>query len=378
VDTDNMASTKNELKPSKSKWTSAYNYLLNKDLLLSILVAVTIIILGFVWGWENNKIVPVSTNAFAHYTLEPSNPLSYMANWDGPDYLQIASTGYEHVNQSNFFPLYPLAIRSVNYLVKSPLYSALLISWVSLVGAVYFYLKIIKSIFSTKENLEALKAVLLFILFPTGVFLLAPYTESLLAFLALGSIYYALERKNILSGLLAMLATATHIDGVFIVILISLILIEQKEKILKAITAAIIGMIGLIAYALFLLKHFDKPFAFISAQKSHGWLEHGYSNFFASIDLFNVIFMILLIISIVYWWKRRKSFSVYSFLFLCIPIVGGQFGGFNRYVLMAFPIQFMIFDQSRNRKLLYPIVIAVFSVSWTYFLFQYAGGYIGG
>lgn len=368
----------NKLKLNRSKWTSAYNYLLTKDILLSILVAVAIITFGFFWGWENNKIIPVSTNGSAHYTQEPSNPLSYMANWDGPDYIQIATRGYTHVNQANFFPLYPLAIRGVNYFISSPLYSALLISWVSLVGAVFFYLKIIKRIFSTKDNLESLKAVLLFILFPTGVFLLAPYTESLLAFLSLGAIYYALEKKYILSGLLAMLATATHIDGVFIVLLISLILIEQKEKIIKVAATSIIGMLGLIAYSLFLLKYFNQPLAFISAQKSHGWLEHGYSNFLPSIDLFNVIFMVLLFVSVIYWWKRRKSFSVYSLLFLCIPIIGGQFGGFNRYVLMAFPIQFMIFEQSRNRKLLYPTVVTIFSVCWTYFLFQYAGGYIGG
>jgi hypothetical protein len=63
---------------------------------------------------------------------------------------------------------------------------------------------------------------------------------------------------------------------------------------------------------------------------------------------------------------------------LCIPLLGGQFGGFNRYVLMAFPVQFMLYDHFRSSKNMYPVILAATSVLWCYFLLQYAGGYIGG
>jgi hypothetical protein len=83
-------------------------------------------------------------------------------------------------------------------------------------------------------------------------------------------------------------------------------------------------------------------------------------------------------LAVIYWWNRKRSFSIYSGLFLLIPFAGGQFGGFARYCLMVFPVQFMLYDYLKDKRVLYPLVIAGFAVGWTYFLLQYAGGYIGG
>jgi hypothetical protein len=44
---------------------------------------------------------------------------------------------------------------------------------------------------------------------------------------------------------------------------------------------------------------------------------------------------------------------------------------------MAFPIQFMLYGYFRNKSALFPYVAALLGVIWTYFLLQYAGGYIG-
>jgi hypothetical protein len=97
-----------------------------------------------------------------------------------------------------------------------------------------------------------------------------------------------------------------------------------------------------------------------------------------TVDFFNVVFICLLIIAIVYWWHRRRSFAVYSFLFLLIPIIGNQFGGFNRYMLVAFPVQFMAYDYLKKKNLTYSLTLAFMGIIWAYFALQYAGGYIGG
>ena len=133
-------------------------------------------------GWYNNKVVLPNPAVSAHYTQEPTNPLSFMSNWDGPDYLPIAKSGYTAFDQSNFYPLYPLLIDLVHFVISSPLVSALLLSWFCFAGAIYFYLKIIKLIFNVADNEEALRGLLFFILFPTAVFFLATYTEALFAF----------------------------------------------------------------------------------------------------------------------------------------------------------------------------------------------------
>jgi hypothetical protein len=80
----------------------------------------------------------------------------------------------------------------------------------------------------------------------------------------------------------------------------------------------------------------------------------------------------------IYWWKRRKSFAVYSGLYLLIPLVGGQFGGYPRYTLMVFPLQFMLFDYFRDKKfaLMPSVVLIFFAIGWAYILLQFAAGYV--
>lgn len=362
----------------KSKWLKTRNFILNRDLLLAITISVGVIALALFLGWYNNRVVPISPSSLAHYKLEPHNPLRFMSNWDGPDYLNLAKHGYINLSQTNFFPLYPLLVHAVNWIVNSTLVSALIVSWAGFIGSVYFYLKIVKKIFSIKKNSEAIRGVLLFVLFPTAVFLLATYTESLLAALALGAIYYALQRKYIPSALLALLATASHLTGIFVVFLIAMILLEQGEKISKVLLNAVVGGLGLLSFMVFLSAKFKRPFAFLSSQKAHGWFQpHYFSHISSSFSVLNLFFLILLLASVIYWWQRKKSFSIYSLTFLLIPLVGGQFGGFDRYVLMAFPIQFMLYDYFRDKSVAYSLVIALSAIVWTYTLLQYAGGYTG-
>jgi hypothetical protein len=60
-----------------------------------------------------------------------------------------------------------------------------------------------------------------------------------------------------------------------------------------------------------------------------------------------------------------------------IPAVGHQYGGFNRYVLMAFPLQLMAFEVLRKKTDLLYLTLIVMSSVWAYLVVQYVGGYIG-
>lgn len=362
----------------KSLSSLVKSYFTKSDLLVAAVITVALIMVGLGLGWYNNRVVPINPAASAHYLSEPNNPLKFMSNWDGPNYLNIAQNGYTSSIQTNFFPLYPLIVRAVHYVIPSFLDSALLVSWICLVGAIYFYLKILRELFTGNDQRRTLQGLLLFILFPTAVFFLATYTESLFAFLALGAIYYALKKRYLLSAAFLGFCTATHITGPLVLALVAMILFEQKLKLSKIIANIVIGSLGLVAYMVFLAHKYHNAWSFITAQKSHGWLSQSYSSVFTTIDAFNLIFIILLIASIFYWWSRRKSFAIYSFLFLCIPIVGHQYGGFNRYVLMAFPVQFMLFNVFKNKAVGYGVIVVLSVIAWTYFLLQYAGGYVGG
>lgn len=361
------------------RWSlRAKGYIGRHNFALSVLLTAIVVITGIALGASNNGVVPQFPQAHYHYTREPGNPLSFLSNWDGPDYLSIVHSGYQSLFDANFFPLYPMLIYVVALVVRSDLVSALLIAWVSLAGAIWFYMKIINYLFGVTKQSEMVKALAFFLLFPSGIFLVATYTESLYACLALGAIYYSLQGKWLRVAPLLLLCTATHITGGFVVVLAAMILWEQKVRWRDIAATVCIGCIGLLGYMYYVWRRFDNPFAFIKAQQSiHGWGQHSYLSLITRADPLHVIFIVLLVLSAVYWWPRRKSFAVYSLLFLLIPLAGRQYGGFNRYVLMAFPLQFMLYAYLRDKKQALPCVLALMLVVWTYFTLQYAGGYIG-
>lgn len=349
-----------------------------RDLWLSVTVTISVIGAGFFLGWANNRKVPQLAYPGFHYTVEPHNPLSFMANWDAVDYISIARHGYTSLFWVNWFPLYPLTIRAVDYVSPSPLVSAFVISWVAMVGALYFFIKIVRHLFKVRDRFEPLRALIFFVLFPTAVFLIAPFSESLLACLALAAIYAALQKKWLWAAPLALLCSATHITGMFVVILVTLILLEEKVKLGRALATFAIGSLGLISYMCYLSVRYHDPLAFLHTQATyHDWTKYGFINLVTTISLANLIFIVLLVAAAVYWWGRRRSFSVYALLFLAIPLVGRQYGGFDRYTLMAFPIPWMLYVCLRDRKYLYPLATTLTGVGWTYILLRYAGGYIG-
>lgn len=346
---------------------------------LALSVAVVIIAVGVGLGWENNKLVPVNPTTSSHYSLEPHNHLAFMVNWDGPIYLNLAQHGYTAKSLANFFPLYPLLVHIVHIIIPSLVYSGLMVSWACLAGAIYFYLKIVKRLYKTKNNLEALRAALFFVLFPTGIFLLAAYTESLFAMLALGALYFTLQKRLAPAAVLALLATATHINGLFVVVLMALLLLEAGVELVKIAATAIVGSLGFVAYMLYQALHFHDPLAFLSAQGSHSKLNFSLAHVASEAATFNGLFLLLLIAAAWYWWSRRRSFSVYTLLYVLIVFVGGHgFSGQGRYALMAFPLELMLYDYTRKKPLAYTLAIALSSVLWAFFALRYMGGYSGG
>jgi len=354
------------------------NLIKKHNILLATLIVIAIVPLSILLGINNNHTIPIYHSPHYVYSEHSSNPLAFTANWDGPIYIKIAKDGYGFFDSYNFFPLYPLLIYLVHLIIGSFITSALIISWLCLIVAIFFYFKLVTLLFDVKSISDKLASVMYLVLFPSGVFLLAAYTESMTIMLSLAAIYYALKNRYLLAGLFAMIGTATHITAIFVLPLIALILYEQKQGIIKSGLSAIIGSLGMVSYIVYLGIKFKKPFEFIKTQtKIHGWLSYDFPRLIHSADLLNVIFIILLMISAAYWYDIRKSFSFYSFLFIILPIVGGQFGGFNRYMLMAFPLQFMLFKFFKDKTKYYPYILALLSIGWTYFLLQYFAGYIG-
>jgi hypothetical protein len=353
-----------------------YRRMLAGDLGLAFGIASIAIVVGVLIGIIGSTVFVLNHAPHARYLLDPHDHLSFLANWDGVDYLNIAKHGYTTKFLTGWFPVYPLLIRLLAAIIRSYLAAAIAISWVALVGMVYYYIKIVKSYFKSTSNYDALKAVSLFIFFPTGMYMIAAYTESLFAFLSLAALYYAMQKRYLVAALFLMITTATHVNGVYVVLLVALVLFEQKVRLRNIIMTVLIGSLGLVSYMAYLFRAYHNPLAFLSAQRDHGWLHTSVLGNVRSIGVLNAVLLVGLLVAIVYWWKRRKSFALYAGSYLLIPLIGGQFSGFPRYVLMAFPLQIALYAVVRRRKMLYLFVIAVSFVIWTYVLIRFSAGYV--
>lgn len=137
----------------RKKIKQAELFVYRHDFILSLIIAIAIAGIGYLIGYENNKVVPVNLDPKAHYITH--SILSYMINWDGPNYISIAKRGYLNSYQTNFFPLYPILIHYFNYIIHSYTLTSLGISLFSFVGAIFFYLKIVKEYFKISKINDA-------------------------------------------------------------------------------------------------------------------------------------------------------------------------------------------------------------------------------
>ncbi len=347
---------------------------LKYDILMALICTAAVVLLGIFLGLHNDAMISARLGAYVHYSL--SRPLSIFSHWDGNDYLSIAKHGYRSLLNAGFFPLYPLIIRGFYYIAGSYLVSALTISWLSLIGAIYFYIKIVRhlGLVGRKTNIPLMIAP--FVFFPTAVFMMVTYTEGLFALFALASIYFALKRRYMLVGLFTLCAFLTHITGAFLVILDGLILLEESVPLKKVALSTAMGSSGLLIFMGYSYVRFHNALEFLKSQTHiHGWLKANYLSLLSNTSYLNAFFAILLIITATYFWDKRRSFSIYSLLFLLIPIVGAQWGGFNRYVIMAFPIPIMIYQVFKDKQA-YVFIVMLTTIFWTYTLLQYAAGFI--
>ena len=134
------------------------------------------------------------------------------ANW----YLKIAQRGYSGDDGSPvYFPLYPLLIRIVSTVVGNAMLATLLISNLSLIGALAMLYRLSDALFGAPS---ARRTIAYWLLFPTAFFMLAAYTESLFLFLALVAFDCARRDKWILAALFGVLAALTRLQGVLLIV----------------------------------------------------------------------------------------------------------------------------------------------------------------
>jgi len=202
--------------------------------------------------------------------------------WDSTWYLGIAHIGYQHLDQTVFFPLYPGLVA----LGGSPLPAAwavacgILLSMACAVGALFLLHRLVELEFGTQV---ARNTVWIVAWLPMALFLSAVYSESLFLLLTIGSFYAGRLGRWRAAGLLGALAAATRNTGVLLVVPLLLLYLygprEDRKPDLSGggwrpryslapdlIWVAAVPL-GLVAYLAYLKLHLGHPLAPFNQQQ---------------------------------------------------------------------------------------------------------------
>ncbi len=313
-------------------------------------------------------------------------------NFDGVHYLKIAQSGYAADFSQAFFPLYPLFIRFFNFFPKDNLldpvlfndpsyfYTAMVLSIIFFIGALYFTYKL----FSENYNKKIAQiSILLLLSFPTAFYFGAVYSESLLLLLTVLTFWFTKKDKFLLAGLFAALASATKIQGAILFIFLAVELwkkyrnnlSEQRKHFTKDLLGILIAPLGLIFYMVYLKNTTGDFLYFLSSQPSFGagrsslpliflpQVIYRYLKIFltvkvASLAFFNAFLefsmtMGTVVVLIMAFKKMKFSYWIFSLLVVVLPTLTGTFSSMPRYVLMAFMLfPYLAVRYEKNIKLI--------------------------
>jgi hypothetical protein len=295
------------------------------------------------------------------------NPSNFLVHWDAFWYKDIAEHGYsfdtEKVALYNvvFLPLYPICIFFISkILVVGSATAGIIVSILSLFVGAYFLQRLTKEYF---PNIDAELPLMYMLIFPTAIFLVAPYAESLFFALSVASIYYAMRKSFWIAGILGGLAAMTRINGIMLFLPLIILYLESREgskKITKEMLAPFLVPVGTGLYFTYLWFRFGSFWLYMQAEAMWGRAvgiaglipslvaRPAIVNF--SLDL--VFFIVACVCSYFVWNKISKAHASYMIGTVVLVAVSGSIAGIGRYMLVLFPI-YLLIASLRNKYLQY-------------------------
>ncbi len=154
--------------------------------------------------------------------------------FDTQRYMRIAREGYAQEEDSVFPPLYPWLVRGLSNVLgggtAARLAAGLLISNLATLGLLILLYQVAASELGEKH---AARTLVYLVLFPTGFFLFAAYTEPLFILLALGSFWAGRNGRFPLAGILGFLAAATRLTGWVLVVPLAYFVIRDRLPLIR-------------------------------------------------------------------------------------------------------------------------------------------------
>lgn len=325
-------------------------------------------------------------------------------NFDGVHYLAIVLEGYARFGLVQaFFPVFPVSAQVLYNFTKNAFVSLWL---VNAVGFLVFLVGWRKLVLLDSDEKTAFWSWVSIILFPTSFFFLAIYTESLFLACVVWSFVFARSKNWVAASLVAAVASATRVIGIFLLPALLLELWLQHRNypvfainrlrqelqhlgsfLLKNIgTIAIIftSSFGLLAYMWYLQQTFDDPLYFFHVQSEFGagreesiillpqviWRYLKILATYRPFDLKYLAFvqefgLALLSLGMLAWssLKIRSSYVLFSLLAWLLPTLTGTLSSMPRYILVCFPLYLLLGSFLSNQKKL-RLTYFLVSIPW--------------
>lgn len=221
-----MHGTLARLRPTdRNAWREAWGALWTSRLVVWAAGLLGLLWLGRAPGTQQYDASGLTTpfGSFGDLLVAPS------ARWDSVWYLTIAEHGYgdkqDHA-QAAFYPLYPLLMRGLGWIVGSPLVAGILVSLACFLVALVLLHKL--AVLELGER-DARGTVLLVAFFPTALFFSAVYSESLFLLVTVGAFLAARNRRWAWAGALGGLAALTRNSGVLLLVPLAILFFQQER-----------------------------------------------------------------------------------------------------------------------------------------------------
>jgi hypothetical protein len=290
--------------------------------------------------------------------------IDVLTSWDARWYLRLVRDGYPadvppHVTflqpeaRTAFFPLYPLLVRGVDRILPGgDVLAALAVNFV--LGALFVYLVgvLTRRLYGERA---AGRAMVLASLFPGSFVLSFAYAEATLLVLAAVTLLLLLDRRWLLAGLAAALATASRPNAVGLVLacFLAAVVAIRREREWRALVAPVLAPLGAVAFHTYLWARTSEQRAWFRVQQeawnegaSYGWTAVR-KTFEFVIDPFDsptsaltglsVIAIGLLLFAL---WKAKLPLpmAAYSLVVLGLMLLPATVTARPRFLFTAFPL----------------------------------------
>lgn len=320
---------------------------------------------------------------------------TWFTTWDSSHYLFLAEHGYQpHLHASNAFaPLLPATIAALNVVTNNSIVSGLIIANLTSVAACYLLFLFVRR---HRGDATALRALGLFLAFPTAFYLNLIYTESLFILFSVASFHFLGEGQSAKAAIAAFFLPLTRWIGLLFVapLAIAAALPTLHRRFVRGAPVAYplapraialcagAPLLGGIVYVIAMAVLTGNPLAHVYAAQlypSHWSLSNVVRidllvrNFFAGPiyihsplgSVFDRLFFVIFLASApLVYRKVDKPLFVYYLSIGLVPLLG-SFMSYTRYLLPAFPLYIAYADVfARHQKLFLPLLLAMLMLQY--------------